>query len=61
MAMRWKAENLSDAPSQVSQTPAPVEAPLMAPASSGGLNMEEPPAFQDSPAMPASLESAAAQ
>lgn len=61
MAMRWKAENLTNAPAQVSETQAPVEAPLLAPASNGDLNMEEPPAFQDSPAMPASLESAAAQ
>jgi STE24 endopeptidase len=61
MAMRWKAENLTNAPSQVSEAPAPVDAPMLAPASSGELNMEEPPAFQDSPAMPASLESAAAQ
>jgi hypothetical protein len=59
--MRWKAENLTNAPSQVSEAPAQVDAPMLAPASSGELNMEEPPAFQDSPAMPASLESAAAQ
>ena len=59
MAMRWKAENLSAAPSQVSE--APVQAPALAPASTSELSMEEPPAFQDSPAMPASLESAAVQ
>jgi hypothetical protein len=54
MAMRWKAENLSAGPVQVSG--APVEMPLVAPASSSELSMEEPPAFQDSPAIRASLE-----
>jgi STE24 endopeptidase len=60
MAMRWKAENLSAAPSQVSE--APFQAPVLAaPASTSELSMEEPPAFQDSPSMPASLENTAAQ